>query len=120
MFIIKHGTFKFDVLFCVDATDEQVYKKIHKLGYCLSDDEKQKLKIKGLGRTVMLDNHQTVIRIKKLKDNAKNHGNIAHEIFHAVEFLYYTVSIPYSLENGETWAYQIDHLINQVYSQIKL
>lgn len=119
-FVINHGTYPFDVLVCIGKTDEEVYKELEKFGHELSDEDKEYLKCNGDGRTVMLDGGQTVLRVKIYKDKAKMAGFIAHEVFHAVEFLFDRIKIKHDVEiSSEAFAYQIGHLTKQIYEKLK-
>jgi hypothetical protein len=106
-------------LFCIDTSYDDVCKKIDDLGVILTEDEKENLIMNGVGRTVTLHNNQTIIQVVKRKDIAKHHANIAHEVFHAVEFLFNRVGIIHDIEkSGEAFAYQIQHLTEQIYNKI--
>lgn len=118
MFVINHGSYPFDVLFCIDTPYEEVLKELKKLGQNLTQREKEELEMQGIGRTVMLCNYQTVIQIKSLKDKNRHKANIAHEIFHAVEFLFNEIGLELRKESGEAFAYQIQHLTEQIYKKL--
>jgi hypothetical protein len=115
MFVVKHGTYPFDVLFCLDVEYCDVLKELKRLGQRLNEKEREELEMRGIGRTVMLLNGQSVIRIESLKDKARHYSNIAHEIFHAVEFLFDRIGIELGDESGEAFAYQIQYLTEQIY-----
>ena len=86
--LINYQIYPFDVLVCIGATYEQVIKEITgKYKYQLSEKEKDKLYMKGTGRTVMLKSGQTILRLDKLDKTPKSIAILAHETFHAVCFL---------------------------------
>jgi len=119
MFIVPHGTYKFDVMVCIGTTDETLHKELHRRGVKLTQEDKEILKLRGDGRTVMLDGGQTVIRVRPQKNKAAFRGSLAHEIFHAVEFLFSRIGIQHDFEkSGEAFAYQIGHLTEQIYAQL--
>lgn len=119
MFVINHGSYPFDVLFCMDIPYESVCKEIERLGHNLTEEEKEALVMTGVGRTVLLGGNQTVIQVVTRKDRAKHYANIAHEVFHTVEFLLTKVGICHDIEkSGEAFAYQIQHLTEQIYRKI--
>jgi len=118
MFVINNGTYPFDVLFCLGVSHEEICKKLKSLGTILSEEQKEKLWMKGLGRTVMFENNATVIRIDNIKNKAHFHANISHEVFHAVEFLFERIGLEYTVVGGEAFAYQIQHLTKQIYDKL--
>lgn len=119
-FIANHGTYPFDVLVCIGSSDEEVFKELKKFGQNLSDEDKKILKCEGDGRTVMLEGGQTVLRVKIYKDKAQMASYIAHEVFHAVEFLFDCIKLKYDVNtSSEAFAYQIAHLTRQIYDKYK-
>lgn len=65
------------------------------------------------GRTVMFSSGQTVIKLK----NKPTHGVIAHEIFHAVEFLFNRLGSKLTLSSDEAYAYMIEYITNEIYKK---
>lgn len=120
MFFINHGSYPFDILCAIDTPDEDLFESLEKsLGYELSDADKASLALTGIGKTLMFDTGQSVIRIKSQKDKSIHLANISHEIFHAVEFLFSRVGLNYHIGGGEAWAYQIGHLTKQFHDELK-
>ena len=122
IFKIDHGTFVSDVLVCIGAEDQEIISYIEKnLKYKLDDKEINAIKMDGVGRTAILSNGAMVLRLKILKYINGFHSNVAHEIFHAVEFLFENIGIKHHINySGEAFAYQIQHLTYEFYSKIKL
>jgi len=118
IFVINHGTYLFDVLVAIGSSQEEVCLHIKKnFKYNLDEEEKEKLYMAGTGRTVMLRNHATILRIDS---TANIHSTIAHEVFHCVEFLFNAVGIKHSDDSSEAFAYQIEHLTRQIYKNLKI
>lgn len=119
-FIANHGTYPFDVLVCIGSSDEEVFKELKKFGQNLSDEDKEILKCNGDGRTVMLESGATVLRVKVYKNKAQMASYIAHEVFHAVEFLFDRIKLKHDVHiSSEAFAYQIAHLTRQIYNKLK-
>jgi len=117
--IVDHGTYPFDVMICIESSHAEVVKHIEKKGYKLNEEEKEHLKMRGCGRSVMLQGGQTVIRLDRMSSIQKFHANLAHEIFHAVEFLFDRAGIKYNMEiSGEVFAYQIAYLTGSIYEKL--
>ncbi|MFA6096718.1 MAG: hypothetical protein WC788_03780 [Candidatus Paceibacterota bacterium] len=108
-FVISWGIYPFDVMISIGTTTEEVIKAITKLGCELSDNEKKLLEVTGRGRTVMLENGQTVIRLKSYSQSV-----LAHEIFHAVCFLFDRIGITFSSDSDEAFAYAIEYLTREI------
>ena len=120
LFIVNHGTYPFDVLVCIGISHTEICDHIEKKkGYKLSDEEFEKLEMQGNGRTIMLKNGATVLRIKNLKSKTTFYATLTHEIFHAVEFLFDRVGIKHDTEtSGEAFAYQIQYLAGSIYEKL--
>lgn len=117
-FRIDHGTYPFDILVCIGYSHHDVCVAVKKTGYVLNDSERDKLHKEGIGRTVMLEGGATVIQVDPIKDKAHFHANVAHEIFHAVEFLFNAAGLKHHISAGEAWAYQVQHLTKQFYEKL--
>lgn len=116
MFIVNHGTYPFDILVCVNCEHKNIVKFIEKnKKYKLTDSEKEFLMMSGVGRTVMLLGGQTILRI----NDAKDIPNLAHEVFHAVEFLFNKIGIKHSDDSSEAFAYQISYLMGSILEKLK-
>lgn len=115
-FRVSHGTYPFDVMFCVGLNDEEVIKLIGKY-VDLTDEDKELLHCSDNGgRTVMLSGNQTVLRVSV---NEHFHSHVAHEIFHAVEFLFRKIGIILNDGSDEAFAYQIGYLTKEFYNRLK-
>lgn len=119
-FKMDAGCYPFDVMVCIDMSDEEVFEKLnHHVD--LTDEEKITLKLEdiGKGRTVQLSGGQVVLRLVDMSlDEA--HEFIAHEIFHIVEFILGRVGISHDVNiSGEAYAYLIQHFTKQFYYELK-
>lgn len=61
-------------------------------------------------RTVMFSSGQTCICFRKFY-----HGIVAHEVFHAVDFLMDKIGMSLVPESNEAYAYLIEYLTNEIY-----
>ncbi len=112
---VNHGTYPFDVIIAVNKTDEEVIAHVSKL-VDLTQEEKDLMCCRGDGRSLMLPGGQTVVQVRA-HHMIKLHWVTAHELFHAVEFLFDRIGFKYSIDTGEAFAYQIQHLTGQFYQQ---
>lgn len=109
-FIVPCVIYPFDVLVCLGSSREEILSFLKKNSPTESDVNA--LKMYGLGRTVLLDGGQTILWIKRKPK--KGSGVLAHEIFHAVDFLFDMIGIKLSRDSDEAYAYAIQHLTNEI------
>lgn len=120
VFTVLNGSYPFDIVVAVGLEYDEVYKYIEKTkGYKLDKEEKEKIMMDGIGRTVMLDSGAMVLRVVNLQDRAKFHANLSHEIFHAVEFMLCKIGLVHHRDfSGEAYAYQIAYLTMKIYEKL--
>ncbi len=116
IFLLDNGSYPFDVIFQIGNCDKTLQKFSKKHTGAIFDKEGlEDVRLRGLGRTVMFPAGFSVIRIHDEKD----HPNIAHEVFHAVEFLFDRVGIKHDIEtSSEAYAYQMAYLLEQIYKKL--
>ena len=98
----------------IKERQETIVKRIEKTGYKLNDEEKEKLWMTGRGRTIMLRDGQTILRLEKASPDI-----IAHEVFHAVDFLMNKIGMKLTEESGEAYAYAVDYLTKEIYKNLR-
>jgi hypothetical protein len=116
-FIISYEVYPFDVLVSLNQTDDEVEKLLKKK---LPDDQHDEIAIvfknNSNARTVMFSGGQTFIRFNE----HPGYGLIAHEVFHAVNYLFDRIGITLSDDSGEAWAYLIQYLMYNITNNIPL
>jgi hypothetical protein len=70
-------------------------------------------------RTVLLSNNAVCIRLKQFDHTPNCHGTLAHEIFHAIEFVFYNVGIKLRRSSDEAYAYCIGYLTEKIYEALE-
>lgn|SRR3990167_2014537 len=113
-FIVSWEIYPFSVLVSIGEHQSKVVKIIEKSGYKLDDEEKEKLWMRGIGRTIMLGGGQTIMRLKNTKPDI-----VAHEISHAVFFLMDKIGIKLSNSSDEAYSYAIQFLTKKINEQMK-
>ena len=73
----------------------------------------------GCGRTVMLLGGQTILRLDIVKSKPDFYACLAHEVFHAVEFLFDRIGLKLSDDSGEAFAYQMQYLTRSILEKLK-
>lgn len=118
-FIVPLVIYPFDVMVSVDQTDEQLMKILRKHG----EDEQSCEKLLNQpdtcpGRAVLLASNRTVIRLRRQRSKAKFAGIIAHEVFHAVTFIFDRIGITFDLDKcDEAYAYAIMYLAEKIHEK---
>lgn len=114
-FLLVEGTiFPFDILIAV-CSDHELHKYIeHKKSYKLNDDERDKLEMRGNGRTVQLRGGQIIIRLKHEKTQIGiDVPTLAHEISHATFFLMDKIGTQHTHESDEVFAYHQAYIMKK-------
>ena len=65
-------------------------------------------------KTIMFSSGQTCIWFKTV-----NHGNISHEVFHAVDFLMGKIGCKLTRSSDEAYAYLIGYITTEIYKNLK-
>lgn len=118
MFVVGHAGYPFDVLVAIGEKHERVvgWLKRHS-DLCEQDADMLRMRTGGKGRTVMLTSGQSVIQLLRL-DTADDAGHLAHEVFHAVEFLMRRIGITLCEASDEAFAYAIGNLTYRIHEQV--
>jgi len=115
LFVVGHAGYPFDVLVAVGASDEELFKAPgKKRAEPLTDEQRERLQMRGLGRTVMLPSGQTVLRLKTYTGTPNCIATLAHEVFHAVHFLMDRIGMRLSYDSDEAFAYATGNLTQRV------
>ena len=109
-FVISWAVYPFDVAVFLGSTKEQVWAFLKKRKVELTEELKKEVQMFGRGRTVMLPSGQTILWINYLPNQVT--GVLAHEIYHAVYFLFDKIGIPANAD--EAWAYAMEYLTNEI------
>lgn len=119
--------YPFDIMFSINETDKQFKKSIESklhpehFDQFMTDTSIPKMEnsIPGTARTVRLSSGQTIVRINHFENTPQMHGVLAHEIFHAIEFLFRRIEIVLCNKSDEAYAYAIGYLTEQFYKNYK-
>lgn len=126
-FIVPLVLFPFDIMFSIGQTnkefDKALFDRLQKCDYnSLKETEKTIFEMPDNHRGRCAHNFeggQTIIRIKGIS-SSEDHGTLAHEIKHAVDYiLWHHLGIKPKKNNEELFAYTIGYVTDQVYKHIK-
>jgi hypothetical protein len=118
-FIIDLVVYPFQVMVSISESDESLFAKLKKVGVDISDTNLHVYSDTQRGRCIMFKENQTLIRMYELRDTPAWYGHLAHEIFHAVEFLMDRIGMKLTNESDEAYAYLISYLTEEIYKKLK-
>jgi hypothetical protein len=99
----------------IGQSDEQLKKSLKPYGIEWSDS----MKCSGMGRSVMLDTNQSLIRLYNYPENNLDMGTLQHEIFHCVTFIMDRIGMKFKLmQSDEAYAYLIGYLTKEIYDRL--
>lgn len=112
--IISNDIFPWDICFALGATEKEVYDFLkQKVNYELNEEEKQRLQWEHTtkkGRTIQLRNGACIIWVKTDAPQI-----IAHEAFHATDFVLSNAGLRLSDTSDEAYAYFLEHIVKEIY-----
>ena len=95
-------------------SDDELKKALSK--YKIEWDDN--FKMEGQGRFVMTPDNGSLLRLWNYPESCEEYGTLAHEIFHAVDFILRRVGITLSDDSHEAYAYLIGYLTKEIYKRI--
>jgi hypothetical protein len=123
-FIIECEVYSFDLYISIGEDDKQFLNNIAKKlpPECLEElKEDPEIVIFGkttLARAMMFDNGQLAIRFKRYPQSCRDYGNISHELFHVVDFLFHHLKMPLTPDTREAYAYLIGYITTKFYENL--
>jgi hypothetical protein len=118
--IIPLIVYPFQVMVSFNESDEELGKKLIRLGVDNEDHLWQFDRETQIGRACQFKCGALLIRLKKFPDTPFEYGCLQHEVFHAVTYL--ALSIGLVLEIGvsdEAYAYLVGYLTEQIFIEIR-
>lgn len=100
-------------MFSLGQTDEQLKKSLNKYKIEWTDT----LKLKSVGRYVMLEGNQSVVRLDQVPESCADYGTLQHEIFHAVDQILRHIGINLTEDSDEAYAYLIGYITTKIYQR---
>lgn len=124
-FIVKLVIYPFDILVTVGQEPEDRAKAIDRYCQIPSSIEELTPIIKlhenrtCFGRCIMTTCNRIVLALKNYPSEPKDHGVLAHEIFHAATFLMNRIGNEFVVGKcDESYAYLIDYITQEIYKEI--
>ena len=111
--VIPYVIYPFDLIVIRGGTFLDAEKHLKTLLPEESYPEIKRLNVDSIARTVMFSTGQTCIRF----GNNPGPGVIAHEVFHAVEFLFDKIGMKLTHKSDEAYAYLIQYVVEEIYEK---
>lgn len=113
--IVPLEVYPFDIMFSFNETDDELRSTFNKYNIIESNYFESTLK---RGKCSVLDTGQIVIRLKNYPDSPEEYGYLAHEIYHAVNFLMEKIGVKFSEDSEECFAYLIAFITTKIHKEI--
>lgn len=121
-FIVPLVVYPFDVMVSINETYDQFGKAVVKKWdpSILDDFTKHTTHNQGaLTYVFTSESHLCVMmKLNNFKKDGDGFGTLAHEIFHAVEFVLRRVGLTLNSSSFEAYAYLIGYLTKEIYSKL--
>lgn len=124
-FIVSLQIYPYEIMFSVGQIDKDFLKCCYdRLPYKdyedLVGDSICSLSPETRGRTFHhLEGGQTIVRLPKRPVLPSEIGTAAHEIFHAVEYIFGRIGLQHTDASSEAWAYTIGYITEQFFINLK-
>lgn len=117
-FIIPLQVYPFDVMVSINQTNDEVEKSLEEVGFDYADANVRCDSDTRKGKTIMFKTNQTIIRMFSFDEDPVHYGFLAHEIFHAVEFVMERIGMKLCIKSDEAYAYLVQYLTTQIYTKL--
>lgn len=107
-------------IFSLSQTDEELRELLNTWNVDIEEDNQWRwAKEAEAGKVWKFKTGQVLIRLRNMPTKPQYISHLAHEIFHAAEWLFDDIGIKHdSNYSSEAYAYLIQYLTNQVYSEL--
>ncbi len=119
--IIKYEVYPFDILLTCGTTGDEIIQYLEKnFGHKVSAEDKPLFVIPGNGRTIVLEGGQTVLWLKDFSPTYSfDLAILAHECFHAIDFLLRRIGVKLSADSDEVYAYTLQYIFRTAFEDLR-
>ena len=100
-------------MFSFGQSDIELKKSLSKYNI----EWKDNMKLSSVGKYIMLDNNQSIIRLDRIPETCADYGTLSHEIFHSVDTIFRFIGMNLTEDSDESYAYMIGYLTTQIYTR---
>ena len=117
--IVPLVLYPFDVMLSFGETDVKLENTLKPYLSQYALDEGLHLIDEGTyAKCIHYSTGHTIIRMRQIPKTAEHYAALQHEIFHAADFILARVGMELCPKSREAYAYLIDYITKQVYTQI--
>lgn len=117
-FIVPLVVYPFDVAVIINKSNDETEEFLKKHGVDYTDANVRSDSSTRKGRTIIFKGNQTLIRMFDFEKTPTGYGYLAHEIFHAVEFVMERIGMKLCHKSDEAYAYLIQYLSTKIYEKL--
>lgn len=115
-FVIDCQIYPYDIMVSIGEDDKTLHRKMKRVNV---EGDYSEVSLEGCqGRCVMFKRGEIILRLKTYPKTPTEYGNLAHEVFHAAEFLLRRINMPLTYESDEAYAYLIGYITEEIYKKI--
>lgn len=74
--------------------------------------------LRGSGKCIEMTDNIVIIRTWRKPTDGRSHSTLAHEIFHAVDFIMRDIGMKLTEHSHEAYAYLVGYLTEQIYKRL--
>lgn len=110
--------YPFDVMVSINQSNDAIEKSLKSKGIDYADVNVRSESSTRKGRTIMFKGNQTLIRMFDFVKTPECQGYLAHEIFHAVEFVMERIGMKLCQKSDEAYCYLCQYLTTEIYKRL--
>lgn len=118
-FIIPLVVYPFTVVVFINTDNDDVEKILTERQINYTDVNVRQGSDTRRGRTIIFKDNNVLIRMFEFKRNPSGYGYLAHEIFHAVEFVMERIGMKLSNKSNEAYTYLVQYLTKEIYKKLQ-
>lgn len=117
-FIIPLVVYPFDLAVSINQSNDDIEKSLNKYSIDYTDVNVRSESSTRKGRTIIFKGNQTLIRMFEFKKDSIHYGYLAHEIFHAAEFIMERIGMKLCSKSDEAYAYLIQYITQEIHKKL--
>lgn len=117
-FIIPLIVYPFDLMVSINQSNDDIEKSLKAKNVDYTDVNVRNESSTRRGRTIIFKGNQTLIRLFDFEKTPECYGYLAHEVFHAVEFVMERVGMKLCFKSNEAYAYLVGYITTEIYKKL--
>ena len=119
-FSVSTEQYPFHILFSLGQDSKELVASMKESGLVLGEEEEKLMNFPedDFGVTVPFEGGAVLVWVREFSGDPDSHGRVAHEIFHATEWLMRWIGIKPGKKSSEAYAYMIQFLTTKFNTEI--